>query len=133
MKSTETQELIMGKMAQVGYESYAAYARNKSPGTGDSLPKWEDLPEQLHNAWLASADGMTNFLANVGSAPEENYVSRIGIVLKKSKHTTTFSDCDNFNLENNIISVCFQGSVVFRHRAEDVEKITIVLVPTFKK
>lgn len=65
MKLTETQELTM-KMAQVGYESYAAHTGNKSAVTGDTLPTWRELPGAVKNAWFASAEGMTDFLANVG-------------------------------------------------------------------
>lgn len=54
------------KMAKVGYESYAAYTGNKSAVTGDDLPKWEQLPGGVINAWFAAADGMTKFLASVG-------------------------------------------------------------------
>jgi len=79
MKLTEEQELTM-KMAKVGYESYAAYTGNKSAVTGDDLPKWDELPGAVKNAWFASADGMTNFLANVGLvevAESEDYRSRL--------------------------------------------------------
>jgi len=69
MKLTGTQELTM-KMAQVGYESYAAYTGNKSAVTGDNLPTWDQLPGAVKNAWFASAEGMTNFLANVGPIEE---------------------------------------------------------------
>lgn len=65
MRLTEEQELTM-KMARVGYESYAAYTGNKSAVTGDDLPTWEELPGAVCNAWFAAAEGMTNFLANVG-------------------------------------------------------------------
>lgn len=65
MRLTEEQELTM-KMAKVGYESYAAYTGNKSAVTGDDLPTWEELPGAVCNAWFASADGMTKFLASVG-------------------------------------------------------------------
>ena len=65
MKLTEAGELTM-KMAQVGYESYAAYTGNKSAVTGDDLPTWGKLPGQVCNAWFAAAVGMTNFLASIG-------------------------------------------------------------------
>jgi len=65
MKLTETQELTM-KMAQVGYESYSAYTGHKSAVTGCDLPKWDQLPASVRNAWFASAEGMTNFLAGIG-------------------------------------------------------------------
>jgi hypothetical protein len=65
MKLTPEQELTM-KMAQVGYESYAAYTGNKSAVTGDDLPTWEQLPGVVVNAWFAAAEGMTNFLASIG-------------------------------------------------------------------
>ena len=64
MQLSETQELTM-RMAKVGYESYAAYTGNKSAVTGDDLPKWEQLPGGVVNAWFAAADGMTKFLASV--------------------------------------------------------------------
>lgn len=65
MRLTEEQELTM-EMAKVGYESYAAYTGNKSAVTGDDLPTWDELPGAVCNAWFASAEGMTSFLANVG-------------------------------------------------------------------
>ena len=54
------------KMAKVGYESYAAHTGNKSLVTGADLPTWEELPGAVCNAWFASADGMTTFLAHIG-------------------------------------------------------------------
>ncbi len=65
MKLTKTQELTM-KMAKAGYESYAAYINSKSTIAVDDLPKWEKLPGGVVNAWFAAAEGMTEFLANVG-------------------------------------------------------------------
>ena len=65
MKLTETQELTM-KIAKVGYESYCNHTGWKSAVTGCDLPKWEDLPGGVVNAWFSAAEGMTNFLASVG-------------------------------------------------------------------
>jgi len=65
VKLTETQQVTMD-MARAGYESYAAYTGNKSAVTGDDLPKWEQLPGNVVNAWFAAAYGMTRFLASVG-------------------------------------------------------------------
>jgi hypothetical protein len=80
MRLSEDQELTM-KMAKVGYESYAAYTGNKSAVTGDDLPTWEELPGNVCNAWFASADGMTKFLASVGPVeiiePPGDYRSRL--------------------------------------------------------
>ena len=64
MQLSETQELTM-KMARVGYESYAAYTGNKSAVTGQDLPKWEQLPGSVVNAWFAAADGIINSLASL--------------------------------------------------------------------
>lgn len=65
MRLTEEQELTV-KMAKRGYESYAAYTGGKSAVTGDELPTWDELPGAVCNAWFASAEGMTSFLASVG-------------------------------------------------------------------
>lgn len=70
MQLSETQELTM-KMAKAGYESYAAYTGNKSAVTSYDLPKWEQLPGRVINAWFAAADGMTKFLASVDEAKVE--------------------------------------------------------------
>ena len=64
MKLTETQELTM-KMAQTGYESYCNHTGWKSAVTGADLPQWDKLPKGVINAWFASAEGMTDFLANI--------------------------------------------------------------------
>lgn len=71
MELTETQELTMD-MARAGYEAYCAYTGNKSVVTGDDLPKWNDLPGGVINAWFAAADGMTKFLASVGATEVVN-------------------------------------------------------------
>ena len=62
MKLTETQEFTMN-IARVGYESYCAYTGWKSAVTGDNLPKWNELPAGVINAWFASTEGVINELA----------------------------------------------------------------------
>jgi len=64
MKLTETQEVTM-QIARKGYESYAGYTGNKSAVTGDDLPKWDDLPGSVVNAWFAAATGMIEYMAEL--------------------------------------------------------------------
>jgi len=57
------QELIP-RMAKVGYGEYAAHIENRT--WGKELPKWERLPNSVKCAWIASANEMIEFLANIG-------------------------------------------------------------------
>lgn len=41
--------------AEVAYKSYCEFTDWKSLATGQDLPKWENLPRNIQNAWCASA------------------------------------------------------------------------------
>jgi hypothetical protein len=64
MELTKEQELTMD-IARAGYEAYAAYTGNKSVITGDDLPKWNDLPGGVINAWFCAAESMIRAHANI--------------------------------------------------------------------
>ena len=41
--------------AQLAYEAYCKFTEWKSLATGQDLPKWENLPQGIKDAWCASA------------------------------------------------------------------------------
>ena len=41
--------------AQTAYEAYCKHANWKSLATGQDLPTWEKLPQNIKDAWCASA------------------------------------------------------------------------------
>lgn len=45
-------------LGTVAYLAYAASSKGKSLATGDSLPAWNDLSENIREAWAASADAV---------------------------------------------------------------------------
>lgn len=45
----------MVNLGKIAYEAYSAKSKGKSLATGDDLPKWEDLPWEIRDAWNASA------------------------------------------------------------------------------
>lgn len=63
MQLTEEQEFTM-KAAQKGYESYCQHTGWKSVVTGCDLPKWDQLPGGVINAWFSAANGIIEFLAS---------------------------------------------------------------------
>ena len=53
MEFTKKQEQVM-VAAQTAYEAYCEYTGWKSLATGADLPKWENLPGNIKNAWFAA-------------------------------------------------------------------------------
>lgn len=49
----------MQELAQKLYEAYCAHTGFKSLATGQDLPKWNDLREDIKNAWRAAAKAVT--------------------------------------------------------------------------
>lgn len=43
------------RLAKIAYDAYCESANWKSLITGDKLPPFEDLPQDIRNAWLAAA------------------------------------------------------------------------------
>lgn len=41
------------KVAKAAYEAYAVETGNKN-FRGDEMPKWEELPHSIQNAWFAA-------------------------------------------------------------------------------
>ena len=60
---TISEQELTPRMAKVGYEGYAAHIENI---TRSNLPKWDELPDAVKCAWIASANEMIEFLANIG-------------------------------------------------------------------
>ena len=58
-----TAEEFTAEMAQVGYEGYCAFTDNKSLVSGAQLPPWSELRPAIQDAWGASAEAMTQYLA----------------------------------------------------------------------
>ncbi len=45
---------------KIGYESYCRETGGVSPVTGDQLPPWEELPEEVRAAWTAATYDIVN-------------------------------------------------------------------------
>ena len=43
---------------QIAYEAYCKQSDNKSLISGAELPKWNDLKEEIQDAWIAAADAV---------------------------------------------------------------------------
>jgi hypothetical protein len=50
--------LEMPNYGQVAYEAYSVKTGGKSLVSGDRLPSWDDLPEQVQVAWEAAAQAV---------------------------------------------------------------------------
>jgi len=54
----EYEKKIIITYAQQAYEAYCAHTNYKSLATGQNLPKWENLPQNIKDAWFASAKSL---------------------------------------------------------------------------
>jgi len=59
------------KAAQVAYEAYANHTlrtlARSSFHVGDAPPTWKELPANVCSAWLASTEGVLEYLATLKS------------------------------------------------------------------
>jgi len=66
MELNDSQEITM-KAAQVAYEAYTNHILQTLAGcsfhVGKALPTWEELPANVCSAWLASTEGVLEYLA----------------------------------------------------------------------
>ena len=71
--------------AQIGYEAYSLQAGGVSMVSGDPLPVWETLPEEIRECWRASAAAVIRELtvrmvaAQQGSGPPGGHGGRPGM------------------------------------------------------
>lgn len=49
---------MAAQTGQVAYEGYKHRSRGVSLVSGDDLPEWGDLPDEIRQAWQASADAV---------------------------------------------------------------------------
>jgi len=50
-------EINMDGFGALGYEAYARSTGGKT-WDGKDMPKWEDLPQRIKDAWMAAADAV---------------------------------------------------------------------------
>lgn len=48
----------MKSMGHVAYDAYCAHTGGKSLVTGDKLPDWNDLKQEIRDAWQAAANAV---------------------------------------------------------------------------
>lgn len=48
----------MKSKAQIAYEAYCNHTGWKSLATGDNLPEWNTLPQNIRDAWEAAVDAI---------------------------------------------------------------------------
>lgn len=53
---------MAAQTGQVAYEGYKHRSRGVSLISGDDLPEWGDLPDDIRQAWQASADAVEHEL-----------------------------------------------------------------------
>ncbi len=51
-------------IVRAGYEAYSQSTGNKNY-RGEEMPKWEDLPEKIQNAWIAAAERICHLYGGI--------------------------------------------------------------------
>lgn len=48
---------------QIAFEAYSAHTHGRSLATGDQLPQWKDLPEEVKDAWRTAGSFLRQHIA----------------------------------------------------------------------
>ena len=54
--------IVIARMGMVAYQGYCENTGWKSIATGDTLPPWELLHDDIKSAWMASAVAITKYI-----------------------------------------------------------------------
>lgn len=65
------------RLAEAAYEGYRAHTGGKSLATGQLIPAWDELRNEIKDAWLASITAVWAVLADEISIEIENAGSRV--------------------------------------------------------
>lgn len=64
-------------VGQVGYERYCDCSGGKSLVTGQELPKWEDLKEEIRAAWEAACNAASAFTIGLLALAAQEFVRKV--------------------------------------------------------
>lgn len=73
----------MKTYGQIAYDAYCAATGGKSLATGDPLPAWDDLPDAISEAWMASGRAVDEQVRTDGIDPGD---TRLGGILQRLDH-----------------------------------------------
>jgi len=63
-KDSEGELKLKWRLARAAYEGYRAHTGGKSLATGQTIPEWDELRNEIKDAWLASVAAVQETLCD---------------------------------------------------------------------